>query len=51
MIGRFNKETGHEASPERLVLMAVRLARVLVQSGRDVALSLAKTPLLSSTKG
>ncbi|CBN79269.1 Protein of unknown function [Ectocarpus siliculosus] len=36
---------------EQLALLAVRLARVLVQSGRGVALALSQTPLLGSTKG
>ncbi|CAB1100251.1 unnamed protein product [Ectocarpus sp. CCAP 1310/34] len=36
---------------EGLALLAVRLARVLVQSGRGVALALSQTPLLGSTKG
>ncbi|CAN0134606.1 unnamed protein product [Ectocarpus sp. 4 AP-2014] len=36
---------------EQLALLAVRLARALVQSGRGVALALSQTPLLGSTKG
>lgn len=40
-----------DASPGFLSLLAVRLTRVLVQSGRDVALALSKTPLLAATKG
>ncbi|CAN0507709.1 unnamed protein product, partial [Ectocarpus sp. 12 AP-2014] len=36
---------------ERLALLAARLAKALVQSGRGVALALSQTPLLGSTKG
>lgn len=46
-----SKGAVEDPSPERLALLAVRLARVLVQSGRKVALLLSKTPLLGCTKG
>ncbi len=47
------RKRGVQASspPERLPLLATRLARLLVQSGRGVALLVARTPLLESTKG
>ncbi|CAN0031660.1 unnamed protein product, partial [Ectocarpus fasciculatus] len=50
--GRAGGPTGSPPPPqEQLALLAVRLAKVLVQSGRGVALALSRTPLLGSTKG
>lgn len=50
--GRAGDPTGSPPPPqEQLALLAVRLAKVLVQSGRGVALALSRTPLLGSTKG
>lgn len=40
-----------EASPEHLAILTAKLARMLVQSGRDVALNVSKTPLLGALKG
>lgn len=41
------------APPEErsVALLAVRLTRILVQSEREVALLVSRTPLLESTKG